>query len=391
MGSYTFRWPYNANEVFVTGTFDDWGKTIKLDRKGDIFEKEVRFSAIGEKLHFKFVVDGIWTTDNRLPEEDDGSSNINNILYPDQIQEDSAAALQNDTGMSTLAGVAPTSTTAGLTGGVSKESSKTATPGFTTAGLDRDVPLEQRANVPGGFPAESPYAEYSVNPIPASSGISNPIHLEPGEKVPDPSTFNPNTVQSTARTGKAAYDQPASSANPGVTLQSAAPTSTTTGLTANVPLESQKDEGTSVVPAEDVPKVVKESFSKAHRDPEAAANEEVVEEKKVLEHELQQKVHVDNSAGTPAPTATAATTGAAPRASTAEPGSAQLSPRTTTPTGPSGAGAANAEGSAKETTKGDANPTNNTTSQVPSAGSAGKEAKKKKRSSILAKLKEKFK
>jgi hypothetical protein len=38
----TFREHPEANEVFVTGTFDDWGKTEKLDRKGDFFEKEVQ-------------------------------------------------------------------------------------------------------------------------------------------------------------------------------------------------------------------------------------------------------------------------------------------------------------------------------------------------------------
>jgi hypothetical protein len=45
--------PYNANEVFVTGTFDDWGKTIKLEQKGDVFEKEVHFPVTGDKVHYK--------------------------------------------------------------------------------------------------------------------------------------------------------------------------------------------------------------------------------------------------------------------------------------------------------------------------------------------------
>ncbi|KAI2812017.1 hypothetical protein CBS63078_10919 [Aspergillus niger] len=53
MGSYTFTWPYNANEVFVTGTFDDWGKTVKLDRVGDVFEKEVPLPVTDEKVHYK--------------------------------------------------------------------------------------------------------------------------------------------------------------------------------------------------------------------------------------------------------------------------------------------------------------------------------------------------
>ncbi|KAL2826993.1 hypothetical protein BDW59DRAFT_160573 [Aspergillus cavernicola] len=438
MGSYTFRWPAKADEVFVTGTFDDWGKTIRLDQKDDIFEKEVHFPRTGEKVHFKFVVDGIWTTDNQLPEEDDGSSNVNNVLYPDQIQTDSVTALQpNIEGMSALSGVTPNSTTAGLAGGVPTESSRTAAPGSTTAGLDKDVPLEQRANVPGGFPAESPYSEYSVNPIPASSGIGNPIQLKPGEKVPDSSTFNSNTVQSTARTDKAAYDQVGSSqsdgafsvppvlntmipesslpmgdavnpgsTDPGYTIQSAAPASTTAGLAAGVPLESQKKHPTGTGPVDDVPNVVRESMSKAHKDPEAAANEEVVEEKRELEHELQQKVRVDNSTGTPAPTATATTTETAPKATGTEPAStafgaaaaapkavndqpspAQLSPRTTTPTGTSGAGAAQAD----TTTPTNNSKTTKLDSAESAAGSAGKGEKKKKRLSFFGKLKEKLK
>jgi hypothetical protein len=38
--------------VFVTGTFDDWGKTVKLDRVGDLFVKEVTISPV-QKIHYK--------------------------------------------------------------------------------------------------------------------------------------------------------------------------------------------------------------------------------------------------------------------------------------------------------------------------------------------------
>ncbi|KAL5338656.1 hypothetical protein BJX70DRAFT_189948 [Aspergillus crustosus] len=436
MGSYTFRWPYKADEVFVTGTFDDWGKTIKLDQKGDVFEKHVHLPPTSEKVHFKFVVDGLWTTDKRFPEEDDGSSNVNNVLYPDQLQADSVTPLQNGTeGMSHISGVAPTSTTAVLAGRVPKESSRTIAPGSTTAGLDKDVPLEQRANVPGGFPADTPVSEYSVNPIPASSGIGNPIHLQPGEKVPDSSTFNPNTVQSTARTDKDSYEQPASATldspfsvppvsnnlipesslpiggganptttDPGFSIQSAAPTSTTAALAAKVPYESQKRQTDSTSPVDDVPDVVKKSISEAHKSPEAAANEEVVEEKKELEHELQQKIRLDNSVGEPAPTATAVTTETAPKPTRTEAGSARVSPRTTSPPRPSDSVATKPTETPKESKKENLTPatnntTNNTTNnkaaaqdtQVPPASPSGKEEKKKKRSSIFAKLKEKFK
>lgn len=45
--------PHEASEVYVTGTFDDWGKTIRLEKKGDVFEKEVPLSPTEEKLHYK--------------------------------------------------------------------------------------------------------------------------------------------------------------------------------------------------------------------------------------------------------------------------------------------------------------------------------------------------
>ncbi|PIG87828.1 hypothetical protein AARAC_011354 [Aspergillus arachidicola] len=382
MGSHTFRWPHHANEVYVTGTFDDWGKTVRLDRKGDIFEKEVPLPATEEKLHYKFVVDGIWTTDHSVPEEDDGHHNINNVLYPDQIRkENTTSSLQNGTAV--MAGVAPDSTTAALAGEVPKESRRdilgdaafsSTAPGSTTTELAKHAPLEQRANVPGTFPATpgSEVEQFSVNPIPASSGLGNPIKLKPGEKVPDPSTFNTNTIHSTARTDQAGYEADASHPLTGgqskdtsafavppvsnnmipesslpmgqasqgsydpATIQSAAPTSTTAALAGAVPLESHKrqtDSG-SGAPAGDVPEVVRHSMSEAHADPEAAAIKEAVGEKKEMEHELQQKVPVDESRGTPAPTTgvTAATTETAPRATISQPDSAQLSPRATTPT-----------------------------------------------------------
>lgn len=47
--------PYNANEVFVTGTFDDWGKTVRLDRVGDIFSKRVSLPT-DKRIHYKACI-----------------------------------------------------------------------------------------------------------------------------------------------------------------------------------------------------------------------------------------------------------------------------------------------------------------------------------------------
>lgn len=47
--------PYNANEVFVTGNFDDWGKTVRLDRVGDIFSKRVSLPT-DKRIHYKACI-----------------------------------------------------------------------------------------------------------------------------------------------------------------------------------------------------------------------------------------------------------------------------------------------------------------------------------------------
>ena len=275
------------------------------------------------------------------------------------------------------------------------------TPESTTASLAANVPKksEQGSSIPGTFP-ETPGHEpevFSVNPIPATSGAGNPISLAPGEKVPDPSTTHSNTVESTVRTDPEGYEQDASgslsgllsASNPamsgkrrqsklepdsglpvegesvgltdtGVTVESAAPSSSTAGLAGQVPLQSQKQQSTSggEAPASEVPSVVKNSISEAHRDPEAAASKPAVEEKKEIENELRQKVGVDESGGTPAPTVTAATTESAPVAAESAPQSAQLSPRSTPPpTSAAAAPTSNAAGSKGETATSSGGPT----------------------------------
>jgi len=42
-----------ASEVYVTGTFDDWAKSVKLVKKGDIFEKLVELPQVEEKIYYK--------------------------------------------------------------------------------------------------------------------------------------------------------------------------------------------------------------------------------------------------------------------------------------------------------------------------------------------------
>lgn len=312
MGKYTFSWEHPADEVYVTGTFDNWQKTVKLDKVDGVFRKTVELPKT--KTQYKFVVNNNWCTNETAPGEDDGHNNYNNVLYPEDIKEEP---------VETLSSAAPQSSTAALASEVPKE-----TP---TPGLD---------DLPGSFP-ETPANDlktFSVKPIPATAGAGNPVHLKPGEKVPDPSTLTSNTVSSTAKTDAASYERadapppqlgpvvitpeaereanggmfglppvsgsliPESSLpkdalastekDPGVTTQSAAPTSSTAALAALVPKEPRG-----------VPEVVKESQKEADASPEASANPDAVQEKSIIEKELKSKVSEEPPAAE-SPTAT---------------------------------------------------------------------------------------
>ncbi|PMD32098.1 carbohydrate-binding module family 48 protein, partial [Hyaloscypha variabilis F] len=73
-----FRWEHPAQEVYVTGTFDNWSKSEKLVRNGDVFEKKVVLPL--KKIYYKFVVDGFWATKHTNPQEKDAYGNLSNFL-----------------------------------------------------------------------------------------------------------------------------------------------------------------------------------------------------------------------------------------------------------------------------------------------------------------------
>ncbi|KAF2503383.1 hypothetical protein BU16DRAFT_521972 [Lophium mytilinum] len=341
MGSYTFTWEHNANEVFVTGTFDDWKQSVKLEKEDGIFKKTVELPK--QKVEYKFVVDGNWVTNDTAPGEYDGP-NYNNILLPHDIKE---------TPVHTLSSAAPAASTAAMAGAVPKEEASHLPGAFpetpatepnafsvnpipATEGLGNPVHLAPGEKVPDPSTLtnntiqstvkddEPEEKAFGVNPIPATAGAGNPIHLAPGEKVPDPSTLTSNTISSTAKTDEKSYEASdaappqlgpvvtpeaeretkggmfgippiggtmipesslpmgagtAAETDPGYTIQSAAPLSSTAALAGAVPLEPKG-----------VPEVVTESQQEANFSPEASANSEAVLEKREVEEELKAKV-----------------------------------------------------------------------------------------------------
>ena len=114
-----------ANDVHVTGTFDDWSKSVKLDKVGDTWEKDVELAKADEKILYKFVVNDEWIIDPEAPQEDDGHGNVNNVLHPHQIRPKASTVPE----AFTTSSAAPESTTAALAGGVPLEPKAAATEG----------------------------------------------------------------------------------------------------------------------------------------------------------------------------------------------------------------------------------------------------------------------
>ncbi|KAG9251742.1 uncharacterized protein F5Z01DRAFT_626998 [Emericellopsis atlantica] len=281
MGSYTFKWEHPAEEVYVTGTFDDWTKSVKLEKEGDVFQKTVDLKDASKKIYYKFVVDNNWVLNESAPKEPDQEGNINNFLTPEQIATPSASAAVINT-------VTPTSTTTAMAGEVPKEGA--ATP----------------SDVPGGFP-ETPANELDkpigVAPLPAADGAVNPI-APASTIVPVPATQD--EINKNVKLDKESYEKADTlpgtanaasidTAKPVIpesglpvtdnTVSSVGPTATTVGLAGAVPKEPKGKETDT-----EVPEAVKESQQKAGQSPEASAVAEEVREKAEVEHELMAKV-----------------------------------------------------------------------------------------------------
>ncbi|KAI0540508.1 hypothetical protein GGR58DRAFT_522024 [Xylaria digitata] len=253
-----------ATEVYVTGTFDDWKKTEKLEKTGDSFEKKVVLADISSKIFYKFVVDGEWIIDHTAPKEADENGNENNVLTPERILSEAPATT------AIMSSAAPDSTTAALAAEVPLEKKEKATDTSEADVKNEKVAEPEKSDVPGAFP-ETPAAElndggaFSVNPLPAAAGAVNPITLAPGEKVPE--GLAAESTVSNVKLDPESYEK-----------SDEIPVSTTAALAAGAPIESK------------VPEIVKESQEKAHFDPEASAVPQEVEEKAAVEKELLEKV-----------------------------------------------------------------------------------------------------
>ncbi|KIY45915.1 carbohydrate-binding module family 48 protein, partial [Fistulina hepatica ATCC 64428] len=72
------------NEVIVTGSFDQWTSSLRLVRTDRGFKGKTQ-APWGQKITYKFVVDGQWLTSPDQPTEYDNMGNLNNVYFaPDK-------------------------------------------------------------------------------------------------------------------------------------------------------------------------------------------------------------------------------------------------------------------------------------------------------------------
>ncbi|KAJ3829073.1 carbohydrate-binding module family 48 protein, partial [Lentinula raphanica] len=65
--------------VIVTGSFDEWAQSVRLQKREDGFQGTAEINW-NEKIAYKFVVDGQWVVNSQEPTEADNSGNVNNVF-----------------------------------------------------------------------------------------------------------------------------------------------------------------------------------------------------------------------------------------------------------------------------------------------------------------------
>ncbi|KAI9339936.1 hypothetical protein BDR26DRAFT_861850 [Obelidium mucronatum] len=98
VAQFEYKSSGTAQQVVVTGEFDNWSQSIEMKKEedGSTFTARVPLAASvqpGDKIMFKFVVDGVWKTSPSNPIQDDGNGNENNVfIFPHLATEPVAIA-----------------------------------------------------------------------------------------------------------------------------------------------------------------------------------------------------------------------------------------------------------------------------------------------------------
>ena len=84
---YQFCWKHGGKQVILTGNFDNWMGSVKMEKNKDtdMFEAYIRVDP-REKLVFKYIIDGVWRCSMDYPTEYDDMYNVNNIIRPEDVR-----------------------------------------------------------------------------------------------------------------------------------------------------------------------------------------------------------------------------------------------------------------------------------------------------------------
>ncbi|KAH0140265.1 hypothetical protein KCU67_g14915, partial [Aureobasidium melanogenum] len=126
-------------------------------------------------------------------QETDASGNVNNVVEARELSPEP----EDRASHAFISSAHPQSTTAALAGQVPLEKERNVHSEQNETSFPQETPGFE--DLPGQFPIMADLNQFTVNPIPATEGPSNPVKLAPGEPVPHPSTLTSNTVQSTVR------------------------------------------------------------------------------------------------------------------------------------------------------------------------------------------------
>ncbi|KAG0226240.1 hypothetical protein BGW41_004237 [Actinomortierella wolfii] len=77
-----FHWKHGGEKVEVTGTFDNWQRTIQMKKIPSTTDEYMAIVELDrtQNIQFKFVVDDVWRCSTEFPTEYDQSGNLNNVL-----------------------------------------------------------------------------------------------------------------------------------------------------------------------------------------------------------------------------------------------------------------------------------------------------------------------
>ncbi|KAK7208399.1 hypothetical protein BZA70DRAFT_273640 [Myxozyma melibiosi] len=229
--SYTFKWPADppANEVYVTGSFDNWSKSAPLVKETD-GSWTVSVPLPKEKITYKFVVDDQWLVDPNAKIERDSSGVENNV-----IDESDVSALSSSSGVIPESGIpiaAAAAAPAPAPTATADSSSSEATPAAPAADKETFT-TEDHINALNAAPgivipsniAQIPYTNSETNKGTSTSTTAAPESLNAFSAAPGP--VLPNNPQMLAAFDKK-ENEPSSTTAPTPTTTAAEPTAAET-------------------------------------------------------------------------------------------------------------------------------------------------------------------